>query len=219
MTAVRFPELEAKVLYDPKRDIEVVALYVHYTTKDGPSKAAIGHVPPFDAQWMIPLLKEDLGRWMNIFVVRREERTAEIAIAGSWVAAHHWIDLYDDRRSAALDRATSEKDKAVAVYLQNGQASSGTEDIRREITDLQNRINSALLEINAREEVGLPTDRLNAYVASLSGQVEYLTLRARRSETIRIEDPSVEDWLREDIGLREVVFSDLEGSEFWALPL
>jgi hypothetical protein len=56
-------------------------------------------------------------------------------------------------------------------------------------------------------------------VASLSGQVEYLTLRARRSETIRVEDPSVEDWLREDIGLREVVFSDLEGSEFWALPL
>jgi len=219
MAEVRFPELEAKLLYEPETDTDFVVLYVHYTAKEGPCKAPIGHLPDFDAQWMIPLLEEGLARWMNLFVVRQEGDTAEIAIAGSWVAAHHWIDQYDERRSQAIERQTSEQEKAIAAYLQTGQTSSISTDVRREIAGLQMRINTALLEINAREEVGLPTDRLNAYVASLSGQIEYLNLRARQSDAIRVDEPTVEDGVREDVGLREVVFSDLEGSDFWGLPL
>ena len=219
MTQVRYPELEPKGFYDPETDTDGVVLYVHYATKGGSCKAPIGHLPDFDAKWMVPLLEEDLARWMNLFVVRQEADTAEIAIAGSWVAAHHWIDHYDERRSWTIERPTSEKEKAVAAYLQAGHASNISEDVRREITDLQNRINTTLLEINAREEVGLPTTRLNAYVASLSGQIEYLNLRARQADSTHLDEPTVEDGVRKDVGLREVVFSDLEGTDFWGLPL
>lgn len=212
---IRHPELEAKVLYDEARDTEDVVLFVHYGTKQGTRKAPIGPLSAFDAQWMVPLLREGLDRWMNIYVVKKDGDTIEGAIAGSWVAAHYWIDTYDDRRTAALLRQTSEKEKAVAAYVKTSRTSTGVEDSKGEIARLQERIDNALTEINAREEVGQPTDRLDSYVASLSAQIEYLRHRVRRMDAERIDEPTVEDWLREDIGLREVAFSDLESSDYW----
>lgn len=217
MAEVRFPELEAKVLYDETTDTESVALYVHYVTKKGRSKASIGCLPAFDAQWMIPLLQDGFAPWMHIFVVSKDADTVEIAISGSWVAAHYWMDAYDDRRTATFDRETSESENAVGVYVRKRSPSARSEDARREITDLQDRMNDALLEMNAREEIGQSNNHLEAYVASLSGQIAYLKHRSRQLKAACVDEPTVEDWLREDISLREVPFSDLDGGDFWAV--
>ena len=214
---IRYPELEANLSYNAQTDRDDVLLFVHYTTREGTRKAPIGRLSRFEAEWMAPILRDDLDRWMNIFVVKKEGRTCDVAISSSWVAAHYWIDGYDDRKASVLDRRRSESEKAVATYVTTSAKNQASPEIRREIAALQKRIEEVLIEINAREELGQPTERLTAYIESLAGQIDFLTFQARRQEANRVEEPSVEDWLREDVGLREVPFSDLEGRAYWAL--
>jgi len=214
---IRFPELEAKVLYDDRTDTELVALYVHYTQRSTCGKASVGTLPDFDAQWMIPLLRDGLARWMNIFVVEVSGDTAQIAISGCWVAAHYWIDGYDDRRAARADRRTSEQDRAVANSIRGHRWRTQPENADAEIDLLQSRIQSTLQKINAREETGQPTDDLYAYIASLSGQIQYITSHIHRSGTSMGADPQSGEGLCDEDRFQEVVFSDLESSDFWPI--
>jgi len=220
---MRFPELEAKILYDDVADTEFVVLYVHYTERGICRKAPIGTLPEFDAGWMIPLLRDDLARWMNIFVVETTGDAVEIAISGSWVAAHYWIDGYDDRRAARADRLDEEEngyggeDATRPGWIRAGAKKTRPEDPRTAIARLQSRIRAALRDVEIREASGQTTDHLYAYIAGLSEQIEYITSQIHREKSEADGIPHEYDPLREEDASREVPFSDLSGSEFWPI--
>jgi len=220
---MRFPELEAKILYDDVADTELVVLYVHYTERGICRKAPLGTLPEFDARWMIPLLRDDLARWMNIFVVETTGDAVEIAISGSWVAAHYWIDGYDDRRAARADRREEEengyggKDATRPGWIRAGANKTRPEHPRAAIARLQSRIRVALQDVEVREASGQTTDHLYAYIAGLSEQIEYITSQIHRGKAEAGGIPHDYDPLREEDASREVPFSDLSGSEFWPI--
>lgn len=218
MKEVRYPEVEPKAIYDETAEQERVELYVHYSAQRGTEKAPVGFLPAYEAQWMLPLLREGLQKWMRVFVLSVEDESVEVAVAGAHVAAHYWIDAYDDRRAALMTkRGGSEQEKAVAAYVKTHRSGGGSNDTAKEIARLKRLMNKALQEINAREEVGLPATKTEAYAEGLAAEIAYLRQQSHRLEHERINEPTLEDWLREEVGLREVTFSSLPKEDYWTV--
>jgi len=220
MAEVRFPELEAKARYDEGRGADEVVLYVHYARRGGSQKAPVGLLPAFDAGWMTELLRDGLGCWIKVFVVEASAETAEVVIAGAWVAAHYWIDGYDDRRAARADGRYSEAETTLYRFRLRRET-RGQEDATAEIDRLTGRLRSVLSEIDAREEKRQAADDLYAYAESLTGQLGYHAAQARsRNErpggTLHGGDHTENEHGADD-RFREVVFSDLSGSEYWPI--
>jgi hypothetical protein len=211
----RFPELEAKARYDERTGTEEVLLYVHYARRGRCGKAPIGRLPAFDARWMTELLQDGLGGWMNIFALQASAETAQVVIAGAWVAAHYWIDGYDDRRAARTDPWSTEVETAVGRPW-SGRRGQKAETRAEEIARLTGRLRAVLQAIDVREERGQAADDLYAYAGSLTGQLEYLEAQVRSRNGRLGGDHPDNEYGGEDRG-REVVFSDLESHEYWPI--
>lgn len=176
MKEVRFPELEAKALYDERTGTEEVVLYVHYAQRGRCCKAPIGTLPAFDARWMTELLQDGLGCWMNVFALQASAETAQVVIAGAWVAAHYWIDGYDDRRVARTDPWSTEVEpvegppwSAVEGHSWAGRRGQRTETRAAEIARVTGRLRAVLQAIDVREERGQAADDLYAYAGKSHG--------------------------------------------------
>jgi hypothetical protein len=212
---VRFPELEAKALYDERTGTEEVLLYVHYAERGRCCKAPIGTLSAFDARWMTELLQDGLGCWMNVFALEASAETAQVVIAGAWVAAHYWIDGYDDRRAARTDPWSTEAE-TVEGPPWSGRRGQKAEKRAEEIARVTGRLRAVLQAIDVREERGQAADDLYAYAGSLTGQLEYLKAQARSRNGRPDADHADSEYGGED-RLREVVFSDLESHEYWPI--
>ena len=215
LTETRFPELEAKARYDEQTGTEEVLLYVHYARRGRCGKAPIGPLPAFDARWMTPLLQDGLGGWIKIFVLEASAETAQVVIAGAWVAAHYWIDGYDDRRAARTDPWSTEPETAVG-HPWSGRRGPKAETKAAETARLTGRLRAVLQAIDVREERGQAAEDLYAYAESLTGQLGYLEAQAP-SRNGRLGGGDAEDEYGAEDRLREVVFSDLESQEYWPI--
>jgi len=221
MAETRFPELEAKARYDEGRGTEEVVLYVHDARRGGLEKAPVALLPAFDARWMTELLRDGLGCWIKVFVVEASADTAEVVIAGAWVAAHYWIDGYDDRRAARAEGEEEDEPAGGHRHRRPGRRGQRAEPTTAEIARLTGRLRSVLSEIDGREERGQAADDLYAYAESLTGQLRYHTAQARfrngRSNgALQGGDHTENEYGAED-RFREVVFSDLESHEYWPI--
>ena len=172
----KFPELDFSIRYDAEGDAEYVEVAIYASTKHGAERHAIGRLKD-DERAMIALLREGIP--VKAFITRAEPGAVSIVIAGMALALADWLDIYDDRKARAAERAeayVSEMAEESAVYVDaKARAPQWIASLRAELED---KLEEAEARIYAAEKDGRKDGNAKQRAGSLRFRLRSLDMKA-----------------------------------------
>ena len=219
-----FPEIDLRERYDESKDRLDVEVTLHRQTRTRREAVCVGTVKEEDAQWLRPLLKSHLKP--SAFIANVEQRSEKgslhtglevtVAISRPDEAAREWIDLYDNRKQKAK-ASDGTRRTGVPAYIPSGGSGGypGT-DYNRKIADTRDELSRLQLKANKLEAKRVSCAHVGRKIQRLKGKVKHLQKKAAQSECRVAEQPTAEEWLRENISARETCMTDLPSRDYWS---
>ena len=222
-----FPEVELKTVLEEspvsrmKPPVERVEVFAHFRTAKGVEKVAVGRLEKDHAEWVKPLLKENLT--LKTFVAHFEASPGQtapykrhevgICIKRPDVAGKAWSDIIDARKAKAQDTRETYGRASVPAYIDNGATSYTGRDYNKKIKEVRAEISRLQVKANELEAKRISCAHIGREIASLKGKVKSLQQKAARGSMRRTDEPSVEEWLRSSSAV--TCATDLPASDFW----
>lgn len=200
----RFPELDFAIRYDAEGDAEFVEVSIYVSTPRGAERLTIGRLTD-DERPMIALIRE--GIQPKAFITSAAPGAVSIVISGLALGLCDWLDIYDDRKARAAERAeayVSEMAEEGAVYVD--AKDRAPKWIARLRAELEEKLEAAEGDLYAAEKAGRRDHKAEKRTGSLRFRLRNLDQKAaEHAARLRPQQGavSVEEFLTEETWARD----------------